>query len=53
MKYNKKELKVFNELREMLKEDILVRYGNPEYWDIRIIEQFQQDFPNIDFSNFK
>lgn len=31
------------ELDDLLKEDILVRYNNNEYWDSDIIETFAHD----------
>lgn len=33
--------KLAEELGEQLRDDILYRYGNEEYWDLDIIHDFQ------------
>jgi len=38
-----KEKDMDEELREMLKENILWRYDNEEYWDMDIIRDFEAE----------
>jgi hypothetical protein len=35
--------KVLKELLEVVKEDILMRYCNPEYWDVDFIHDYLVD----------
>jgi len=44
MDYNDLPKNKQEELDKLLTEDILERYDNPEYYDIKIIEEFIHDY---------